>query len=105
MLHPKFIIVDDNETKVLILMKVSYHKEILERCEPHCIIKGGGFFKINVEEKTLTFYGESADFGKPTFENIKECCDNNNIYTSPYYDVDEFSRFKGWNFIYESYNI
>lgn len=87
-LFPKFIIVDDHGTLNLILMKVTYHKDIFNRClelDSKIKIVGGGWFTFDKDKNVLKFYDSSSDFGSPSYEQIKDCCDNNRIYTNHYY--------------------
>ena len=73
-LFPKFIIEDGN----LILSKVTYHKELVSDKNK---VKGGGWFVYKPEEKTFIFNGESHDFGKASFEDIKTCIINKQVYS------------------------
>lgn len=70
----KFIIQDDK----LILMKVTFHKEIVTNPTN---VKGGGWFKYLSEDNMFVFYGESYDFGKAKFEDIKQCVENAEVYS------------------------
>lgn len=69
----KFIIEDDK----LILGKVTYHKELVTDKDK---VKGGGWFKFIYNENVLIFSGESHDFGKAKFEDIKRCVENRQVY-------------------------
>lgn len=71
---PKFIIEDD----CLIMMKVTFHKEIVINKEK---VKGGGWFKFDDKTNTFIFYGESIDFGQASIENIKNCVEKGNVFT------------------------
>lgn len=78
-LFPKFIIEDGN----LIISKVTFHKDIA--CDIKNV-KGGGWFKINndVHPKTITFHGDSHDFGKAKFEDIKKCVEEKKVFSNKY---------------------
>lgn len=71
---PKFIIEDDK----LILMKVTYHKEIATDLTK---VKGGGWFRYLQHTDMFVFSGESHDFGKAKFEDIKQCVANCQVYS------------------------
>lgn len=71
---PKFIIEDDK----LILMKVTYHKEIATDVSK---VKGGGWFKYLKETNMFTLNGESHDFGKAKFEDIKKCVEECKVFS------------------------
>lgn len=63
---PKFIIENGN----LILMKVTYHSEIVT---DKTKVKGGGWFTYKTETNTFTLSGDSHDFGKASIEDITKC--------------------------------
>lgn len=69
----KFIIEDGK----LIMMKVTYHKEIVTDATK---VKGGGWFKFIPDKNLFVFFGESIDFGKAKFEDIKKCVENSQVY-------------------------
>ena len=71
---PKFIIEDGN----LILMKVTYHKDIATKLDK---VKGGGWFRFVPETNTFIFSGESHDFGKAHFEDVKKCVEDGLVYS------------------------
>ncbi len=71
---PKFIIEEDK----LILRKATYHKEIATDITK---VKGGGWFRYLHATDMFVFYGSSYDFGKATFENIKQCVESGEVYT------------------------
>lgn len=81
MVFPKFVIEDD----CLILSKVSYHRELIS---DESKVKGGGWYRYNNENKCFIFSGESHDFGKASFEDIKECIINNKVFTNKYQTHD-----------------
>ncbi len=71
---PKFIIEDGK----LILMKVTYHHEIVTNKDK---VKGGGWFKYLQQTDTFLFYGDSNDFGKATIEDIRAAVENKQVYS------------------------
>ena len=73
-LYPKFIVEGDS----LILSKVTFHKK-LATVKSH--VKGGGWYKLDVENQIITFYGQSYDFGKATLDDIKFCVLSGKIYS------------------------
>ena len=75
---PKFIIEGEN----LILMKVSYHREIVSDKEK---VKGGGWYRYDSNTNTFTFYGDSYDFGAAKMEDIKKCIENKNVFSNKYF--------------------
>lgn len=79
---PKFIIVDNS----LIMMKVTYHHEILEYAEDKSTVKGGGWYRWDKWKDSFVFYGGSTDFGTATLEDIKECVANHMVFSNPYID-------------------
>lgn len=85
---PKFIIEGGN----LILMKVTFHHEIVT---DKTKVKGGGWFKYMKETNMFLFYGDSNDFGKATFEDIKQCVENGNVYSDKtlYRDMSDHYKF------------
>lgn len=94
---PKFIIEFDAEFGLcLILSNVTYHKELT--CFPENV-KGGGFYHI--ADKTITFSGESSDFGEATIEDILTCINTGNVYASPILDP-EYSIVNQFNFNYRT---
>jgi len=75
-MKPQKFIIYGNE---ILLGRVSYHKELLPDKPNYRLIFGGGLFKIDHEEKTITLYGESMDFGKYCQEKLKECSFPSNL--------------------------
>jgi hypothetical protein len=73
-LHPKFIIENDN----LILMKVSYHIDIVTN---ERLVRGGGWYKYKPDSNTYIFHDKSTAFGAAKFEDIKRCVENGRVYT------------------------
>lgn len=74
----KFIISDGD----IVIGKVTYHKQLVWDKDTE-IISGGGWFTINSDDKTITFYGDSHDFGKAKLEDIQKCVDEHRVYTNP----------------------
>ena len=70
----KFIIEDDK----LILMKVTFHKNIVVNKNK---VKGGGWFTFDLNTKTYTLFGESHDFGKAKVEDIQASIANEKVYS------------------------
>lgn len=93
---PKFIIYDD----ILIIRKVTFHKELLGDVYDKSKVKGGGMFKFDFESKTFTLFGESVDFGQATFDDISKCVKNKNIVTS--ITRRPFNDLINTNFVYDS---
>lgn len=71
-IFPKFIIVGDQ----LYLGKVIYHKQLASEGE---VVKGGGWFDYNSEDKSFTLHGDSYDFGRATIEDIQACIIKGNV--------------------------
>ncbi len=88
----KFIIEDGK----LILAKVTFHKELVTDKDK---VKGGGWFKFIYDTNVLIFSGESHDFGKATFEDIKQCVENRQVYDNKSLRRNISSRF---NFAYDT---
>ena len=77
-IFPKFIIeTDDQLGDCLIMSKCTYHKQLATNLIK---VKGGGGYKYN--EDTITFFGESYDFGKASIEDIKLCIQNDKVFTN-----------------------
>lgn len=78
MTFPKFIIeTDEILGDCLILDEVTFHKHIATNKEQ---VKGGGWYRINLAERTLTFYGKSEDFGPASLEDIKACVNTGKVF-------------------------
>jgi hypothetical protein len=75
-LFPKFIIQGES----LILGMVSYHSELVDK-ENSDKVKGGGWFRWNVDKTMITFHGGSHDYGAASMEDIKSCVDTGNIFS------------------------
>lgn len=71
---PKWIIEDD----CLIIGKCQFHKEL---AIDHSKVKGGGWYHIDTDNKSITLYGSSDDFGYAHVDDIKRCLQLGNIGT------------------------
>lgn len=77
---PKFIIeTDPEEGDCLIIAKCTYHSQLVVDKSK---VKGGGWFIIDPEIQMVTLHGESHDFGRASFEDIKSCIDRNKVFTN-----------------------
>ena len=65
-IFPKFIIENDRLT----IGKVSFHKDLV--FEDKSKVKGGGWFLYIPEDKCFLLYGNSEDFGKADFNDIRK---------------------------------
>ena len=66
MKHNKYIVLKENGRWGMALGFVEFHRELASTEElAHGMIKGGGMFKVDHDEKQILFYGESDDFGYP----------------------------------------
>ena len=72
---PKFII----ENGDLILSKVTFHKEIATNKDD---VVGGGSFYYDSEDNSFTFSGSSYDFGSVSFNQVKQCVDNDRVFSN-----------------------
>lgn len=76
---PKFIIETDDELgDCLIIAKCTYHKELATDITK---IKGGGWWIL--KDNMFILKGDSHDFGKAKFEDIKKCVESGNVFTNP----------------------
>lgn len=91
-IFPKFIIEDGN----LIIGNCTYHRNMV--IDEDNVIGGGGF---KLEHGTITFFGESDQFGKATISDIKKCIDSNKVFTNPSCRV---SIAKDYSFYYKNKN-
>ena len=71
-----FIIEDGN----LIIGRASFHKEMVCNRED---VQGGGSFDMDIEANTITFHGESHDFGPVTKESIYHAVNKGKVYSNP----------------------
>jgi hypothetical protein len=69
MLPNKFLIYDNE----ILLGRVEYHKHLLPDNFDMSLIYGGGRFILNYEDRTISLYGESFDFGKFDRELVFQC--------------------------------
>lgn len=80
----KFIIKRDG---ALVMGNVGYHYELFKDTQDRmkgCF--GGGMFEIDDEAKEVRLSGESSDFGKPLFMNLKSVPVQYQDYTFTYLD-------------------
>lgn len=84
-IFPKFIIEGDE----LILGKVTYHKQLATDVKN---VKGGGWFSLKNDNKTIQFFGDSQDFGKATLEDIKKAVLDKKVFRNSFINIsDEFT--------------
>lgn len=69
---PKFIIYDNE----IIYGTVEYHKQLLPKNPDVSKISGGGQFKTDKNNKIITFYGSSYQYGGCKPENIQSAIKN-----------------------------
>jgi uncharacterized protein YaaQ len=75
---PKFIIeVDDEIGKVMIVAKCTFHKQLAYDVKK--VIGGGSWIK---QDDTFFLSGRSDDFGEAKIEDIKECVQNNKVFSN-----------------------
>lgn len=77
---PKFIVIDN----ILILSKVTRHRQLIHEQLDRTKIKGGGTFVFNYKLKLFTLSGDSAEFGRASLEDIKNCFKWGNVYSDKY---------------------
>ena len=70
---PKYIVEDGS----LIIGKCTFHKELAKDITK---VVGGGWFTYNRENNSFTFSGDSYDFGKATYEQVKDCFSNGKVF-------------------------
>jgi hypothetical protein len=94
---PKFIIeTDDLLGDCIIIAKVTRHYQIVVNKDK---VKGGGWFKMNKATNTITLHGESDQFGRATLEDITNCINKGNVFTTP---SCIHSIAYSWNFDYDT---
>lgn len=86
---PKFIVEGDN----LIIGRVTYHKDLVTDKDK---VKGGGWWKL--EGTTMTFWGDSFDFGRAKVDDIKACIVAGNVWSDKY-EIENIT--KQFNFQYK----
>lgn len=75
---PKFIVETTEEHgDCIVLGKATYHKHLATNVAK---VKGGGWYSINVEKKTLVFGGRSHDFGSVNPEVLKDCVKRGKVF-------------------------
>lgn len=89
--YPKFIIEFDDEDGEdhIVIGKCFYHKELAIDEDK---VKGGGWYDMDYENKTITFHGSSDKFGTAELEDIEKIV-KKGLVNSKYglRDYDEFS--------------
>lgn len=96
---PKFIIENDKiEGDVLIISKSTFHKQLANDTEK---VKGGGWWSLDRKNSIFTLYGKSEDFGKATYEDVKNCVLNKKVFNNRYFTQNISEKFK---FLYEDSN-
>jgi hypothetical protein len=76
----KFIIENkDGMGDCLIMAKCTYHKQLVTDKNK---VKGGGWWTFNRKTLTFTLFGDSTDFGKSSFDDIKKCVDNDLVFSN-----------------------
>jgi len=91
-LFPKYIIETNDELgNCLILGKCSFHKELATNID---LVRGGGSYKVDLENKIFTFYGESFDFGMASLEDVKKAVLEDKVFTNPYLTHSIAKQFK-----------
>lgn len=91
-LFPKYIIETDDELGIcLILGKCTFHKQLATNKE---MVRGGGMYKVDLENKIFTFYGESSDFGMASLEDVKTAVLEDKVFTNPYLTHSIAKQFK-----------
>lgn len=68
--YPKYIVEFDDEDgeNHIVIGKCFYHIELAIEEDN---VRGGGWYDMDYENKTITFHGTSDRFGSPEFEDIK----------------------------------
>ena len=72
-MNPKFILVSSPQrpmTGTFVYGQVWQHKDLLEAWRDvhgYCKIHGGGWYLLDEEQKSITLYGSSGDYGEPRF--------------------------------------
>lgn len=86
-LNQKFII----ENGSLIIGRCIFHKELsIDRSK----VTGGGWYKIDNENKIIILLYSSHDFGQAKLEEIKECVDTGKFYDSHFSDISLTDMYK-----------
>lgn len=87
MLFSKYILLESGQ---LIFGKVSYHKNLLQEGEK-CI--GGGGFHVDLENDTVTLFGESHDYGSAPLEKLREAVEAGSIFTGAFRSNNAFTGY------------
>ena len=75
--YPKFIIQDDK----LILGMVKFHRDLVTDVKK---VKGGGWWRLNEENKTIILSDKSEDFGRASISDTQSCIKNKQIFTTEF---------------------
>lgn len=95
-IFPKFIIEKDPDLGYcIIIAKCTYHKQLATN---PLTVKGGGWWKLDHDNKIGVLFGKSEDFGKATVEDIKKCIEKKNIYTN---SSLSYKKFEDYMFYYK----
>ena len=93
--YNKFIIATEPELgDYMVVSKCTFHKQLAADGNP---VKGGGWYTIDNQKKTITFSGESHDFGRAEVSDIIECILADRVYRDKY----QFKHLPGWTFFYD----
>jgi len=95
----KYILIKNNsEGYIMRYANTDFHRNMVDKNDE---VFGGGMFAFSEDNKTMTLYGKSEDYGKPMFENIKE-----KIHTDEELIDTQIMLFNGydcnWKPIYEN---
>lgn len=88
--HPKFIIEEDQDGKILIIGKAQYHRQLAHNAAN---VRGGGWWQFGDQNNSFILFGESFDFGRASLEDIRDCIKRGAVYSS-YTQVRSFSNYK-----------
>lgn len=93
--YHKFIIATEPELgDYMVVSKCTFHKQLAADGNP---VKGGGWYTIDNQKKTITFSGESHDFGRAEVSDIIECILADRVYR----DKFQLRQLPGWTFFYD----
>ena len=75
----KFVIIKDSENNCTIRFGYPfYHNDLISKDELNKYWIRGGFWELDYENKTITLYGSSADFGRPNKKDVENGIKNLN---------------------------
>ena len=79
-LFPKFIIEENDEIGIfMVIGKVTYHNKLVNN---PLKVKGGGTFSFNKSTNIIILGGSSFEYGSAFIKHIKECIDDNKVFTN-----------------------